>query len=139
MTTELQKAGGVFNSIVNHTEYEFGYNLLEWASQTKLADIEGEWPDALPDPSHANELEHVKAANHIFLMTSGRLLLHEFAHAVLGHLTEQGTPPETLKQEELDADAWADAWMLEKWSDYKTDEKVFTGRCMASHLLMPRL
>jgi hypothetical protein len=77
VTTELQKADGEFNSIQNHVEFEMGYNLLEWASQTQLAGIEGEWPAALPDPSLTKDLEHVEAANHIFLMTSGRLLLHE--------------------------------------------------------------
>ena len=84
----------------------------------------------LPDPSLADGLEHVKAANHFFVMTSGRLLLHEFAHTVLGHHTAQGTPPEIMKREEFEADAWADAWMLDKWRDYKTDDKVFIGRCM---------
>ena len=83
-----------------------------------------------PDPSQSDDLEHVKAANHFFLMTSGRLLLHEFAHTVLEHHTAQGTPPEILKREEFEADAWADAWMLDKWRDYNTDEKVFVGRCM---------
>ncbi|SRR6266567_227907 len=130
ITTELQKAGGAFAAIENPTEYQLAFNLLDWASQKKLTDREGEWPDVLPDPSHANGLEHVKAANHFFLMTSGRLLLHEFAHTVLGHNTAQGTPPEILKREELEADGWADSWMLDKWRDYRTDEKVFIGRCM---------
>jgi hypothetical protein len=103
---------------------------LDWASQEKLVDREGEWPDMLPDPSHANGLEHVKAANHFFLMTSGRLLLHEFAHTVLEHHTAQGTPPEILKREEIEADAWADSWMLDKWKDDMSDEKGFIGRCM---------
>jgi len=130
ITTELQKAGAAFDSIENDTEFQLAFNLLEWASQEKLADREGEWPDTLPDPSHGEELEHVTAANHFFLMTSGRLLLHEFAHTVLEHHTAQGTPPDILKREEFEADAWADAWMLEKWRDFKTDEKVFIGRCM---------
>ena len=130
ITTELQKAGGEFSNIENHAEYQLAFNLLDWASQEKLEDREGEWPNTLPDPSHSDGLEHVKAANHFFLMTSGRLLLHEFAHTVLEHHTAQGTPPEILKREEFEADAWADAWMLDKWRDYKTDEKVFVGRCM---------
>jgi len=130
ITTELQKAGGAVAAIENPAEYQLAFKLLDWASQEKLADREGEWPDLLPDPSHAGGLEHVEAANHFFVMTAGRLLLHEFAHTVLPHHTEQGTPPEILKREEIEADAWADAWMLDKWRDYKTDEKVFIGRCM---------
>lgn len=130
ITTELQKAGGEYDSIENHAEYQLAFKLLDWASQEKLADREGEWPDILPDPSQANGLEHVVAANHFFVMTSGRLLLHEFAHTVLGHNTAQGTPPDVLRREEFEADAWADSWMLDRWRDYKTDEKVFIGRCM---------
>jgi hypothetical protein len=130
IATELQKAGGEFRALQNPAEYELAFHLLEWAKQEKLAEREGQWPDALPDPSHAEDLEHVKAANHFFVMTSGRLLLHEFAHTVLGHHTEQGTPSDVLKREEFEADAWADAWILDKWKDYKTDEKVFIGRCM---------
>ena len=129
ITTELQKAGGVFKLITNHAEYEIGFHLLKWAKQETLADREGEWPDILPDPSYT-QLEHVRTANHIFLMTSGRLLLHEFAHAVRNHSTAADTPSKTKKDEELEADAWADSWMLSRWKDFKGDEKVFIGRCM---------
>jgi hypothetical protein len=130
ITTELQKAGGGSAGIENKSEYELALHLLEWASQKTIAHIEEPWPDELPDPTLAHGLEHVEAANHFFLMTSGRLLLHEFAHTICGHSNAQGTPAETLKREEFEADAWADAWMLEKWSEYKTNEKVFIGRCM---------
>jgi hypothetical protein len=130
ITTELQKAKGKFGSIENEAEFQLGFNLLEWASQKTLAEREGGWPEILPDPSQTGKLEHIEAANHFFLMTSGRILLHEFAHTILEHLTAQGTSPEILKREELEADAWADAWMLDKWKEYKPDEKVFIGRCM---------
>lgn len=85
--------------------------------------------DQLVDPSHTS-LEHVETANHIFLMTSGRLLLHEFAHAVCNHSTSADTPSETRKKEELAADAWADSWMLSRWKEFNGAEEVFTGRCM---------
>jgi Peptidase U49 len=131
IVTELQKAAlaGV-EQLQNQGEYKLAFYLLDWASQKKLADIEGDWPDLLPDPSLVDELEHVKTANHIFLMMSGRLLLHELAHTVLGHSNAPDTPPDVLKREEFEADAWADNWMLEKWKDYKSDEKVFIGRCL---------
>lgn len=130
ITMELQNAGGDFSEIENHTEYKLAFELLDWASQEKLEHREGEWPNTLPDPSHSDSLEHVKAANHFFLMTSGRLLLHEFAHTVLEHHTAQGTPHEILKREEFEADAWADSWMLDKWRDYDPNERVFIGRCI---------
>jgi hypothetical protein len=128
--TEVQVAGFKFTDIVHREEFHLALQLLEWANQVKLEDRDGGWPHTLPDPSHENGLEHVRAANHFFLMTSGRLLLHEFAHTVLEHHTAPDTPPEILKQEEIDADTWADEWMLDKWRDYKPDEKVFIGRCM---------
>jgi hypothetical protein len=128
--TELQKAGGVFKFITNSAEYKHGFHLLKWAKQETLADREGEWPETLPDPSHANRLEHVKTATDIFLTTSGRLLLHEFAHAVCNHSTAPDTPSETKKKEELAADVWADSWMLDKWKHFNRDEKVFIRRCM---------
>lgn len=130
ITTELQKAAGVFNNIQNKVEYQLGFEALEWAKQATLADREGQWPDWMLDPSNPNKLEHIKTANHIFLMASGRILLHEFAHAVRNHSTDPETPPEIKKREELEADSWADSWMLDKWRDYKTDEKVFIGRCL---------
>jgi hypothetical protein len=131
IVTELQRAGlAGFEAVRNREEYALAFHLLDWASQKNLADIEGPWPDFLPDPSLSEELEHVKVANHFFLMMSGRLLLHEFAHTVLDHRDAPDTSPDVLKREEFEADEWADGWMLDKWKDYKADEKVFIGRCL---------
>lgn len=130
ITTELQKARGVFSLIDNKSEFDLAFQLLDWAAQRNLQDIECDWPNALPDPTAVDSMEHVKAANHFFVMTSGRLLLHEIAHVVLGHHTEQETPPETLIREEFEADAWADDWMLGSWKAYNTNENVFIGRCL---------
>ena len=130
ITAELKNAVGVYNAIGNNAEYQLAFKLLDWAGQAKLSDREGAWPDNLPDPSHADGMEHVVAANHYFLMTSGRLLLHEFAHTVLGHNTATDTPPDVKIREEYQADAWADSWMLDRWKDFKTDGNVFIGRCM---------
>lgn len=63
-------------------------------------------------------------------MMSGRLLLHEFAHTILDHGNVSGIEPDVLKREELEADACADHWMLDQWQNYKTDKKVFIGRCL---------
>jgi hypothetical protein len=129
--TELQKAGvGGVEAMQNQEGYQLAFQLLNWASQKNLEDIEGDWPTFLPSPLLTEELEHVKTANHFFLMMSGRLLLHEFAHTILNHNNAPGTPPAFLEQEELDADSWADRWILDRWKDYKTDEKVFIGRCL---------
>lgn len=131
MITELQRAGADgFVGIRNSAEYGLAFQILEWASQKKLPDIEGPWPDNLPSPSSQGELEHVKTANHFFLMMSGRLLLHEFAHTVLDHQTAPDTPAATLKAEEFAADEWADRWMLDRWQDYNDDERVLIGRCL---------
>jgi len=131
IVSELQAVGdGGVEAMLNPEEYQLAFGLLDWASQKKLADIEEPWPPFLPDPSLADELEHVKASNHVFLMMSGRLLLHEFAHTILQHHNDPDTSPGVLKQEELEADAWADDWILEKWRDYNSDDKVFMGRCL---------
>jgi hypothetical protein len=127
--TELQKADGVYGDIGNKAEYELGFYLLDWAKQETIADREGEWPDNLPDP-RLKGLEHVPAANHFFLMTAGRLLLHEFAHTVCNHSTSRDTPSETIKAQEIEADAWADSWILSNWQQYKDNENVFIGRCL---------
>ncbi len=130
IVSELQKADGDGQAVANQPEFRLGFQLLEWASQKELRDIEGGWPHSLPDPSDSEQLEHVRAANHIFLVMSGRLLLHEFAHTVLEHGTKPGVTSEVLKSEEIEADKWADDWMLQRWTDYKRDEKVFIGRCL---------
>ncbi len=131
IASELQAAcGGTVTGMPNPEEYKLAFAILEWANQKTLAHIEGPWPEFLPDPSLTDELKHVRASNHIFVMMSGRLLLHEFAHTILQHHNDPETSPEILKQEELEADAWADSWILDKWRDYKSDDKVFIGRCM---------
>jgi hypothetical protein len=130
ITLELKKAHGDFKAIDNRPEFELAFKLLDWAGQRTLEDVEGGWPDALPDPSEGGSMEYVEPANHFFLMTSGRLLLHEIAHTVLGHHTEQDASSEILMREEFEADAWADDWMLGKWSSYDSDERIFIGRCM---------
>ncbi len=131
MITELQRAGADgFVGIRNPGEYGLAFQVLEWASQKKLSDVEGPWPDFLPEPGLKDKLEHVEAANHFFLMMSGRLLLHEFAHTILDHHNAPDTPPDILKSEEFAADEWADRWMLDQWEKYALDERVFIGRCL---------
>lgn len=131
IASELQAASGAaVEAMPNPEEYQLAFGILDWANQKTLADIEEPWPEFLPDPSLTDELEHVRASNHIFVMMSGRLLLHEFAHTILQHHNDPETPPEILKREELEADAWADSWILDKWQDYKSDDKVFIGRCL---------
>jgi hypothetical protein len=130
IATELRKKAKGHGGTENEAEYKLAFYLLKWAKQERLQDIEGDWPDCLPNPSHVDVLEHVKAANHYFLMTSGRLLLHEIAHMVLPHHTDPDTPKNIQKDEEMDADRWADSWMLDKWSEFRSVEAVFIGRCM---------
>lgn len=103
--------------------------LIDWANQKELQDIECNWPDALPDPRGKQD-EHVKTANHIFLMTSARLIFHEIAHSVLDHSTDLDTDERQLHAEEHEADQWADEWLLSKWRDYGCDEKVLVGRAL---------
>ena len=54
ITTELQKAGGEFSNIENQAEYQLAFNLLDWASQERLEDREGEWPNTLQ--THRNQM-----------------------------------------------------------------------------------
>ncbi len=127
--TELQTAGPEgFSAIRNPEEYQLAFHVLKWASQKTLADKEGPWPPFLPEPSMTAELKHVETANHLFVAMSGRLILHELAHAILNHNTAPETPAEVLKAEELEADAWADDWIFSKWESYKSDDKVFIRR-----------
>ena len=100
---------------------------LNWAEQSNREDIELGWPGALPDPRMVSNPVHVAAANEIFLMTAGRILLHEIAPVVFA---DAGTSSADPREEEFRADEWADHWMLHKWTDHDSDERVFIKRCL---------
>ena len=130
MISELQKNGfGVGKKIEISADFSRAIDLINWANQKELEDIETGWPDTLPDP-RSTSIDHVKTANHLFLMTSARLLLHEIAHNVLNHGTDPEADSECLHAEEHEADEWADSWILSRWTDYDSDEKVFVGRAL---------
>lgn len=130
ITTELQQYQGEFSSFVPPQEYALAFQALDWVSQNSLEDIELPWPDHLPNPRTKSSFKYSEAADHYFLMTAGRILLHEIAHIEHSHATDVNATSEQLIQEELEADDWADQWMLGDWKSYKEDPKVFIGRCM---------
>lgn len=123
---QLQAQQGA-SDVPNPDEYLLAFYAVNWADQEKREDIEGPWPDCLPDPRMTAELEHVYAANEVFLMTAGRILLHEIAHVVFA---DAGTSSDDPKEEEFRADEWADNWMLNQWKSYGTDERIFIKRCL---------
>jgi|GEM_PF-3277109 len=130
ITTELQQYKGDFNSFTPTHEYELAFKVLDWVAQNRLEDIECSWPDHLPNPNNTSAFKYREAADHYFLMTAGRILLHEIAHIEQPHTTDVNASSEILILEELDADNWADNWMLGNWKSYKDEPKVFIGRCM---------
>ena len=126
--TESQKAGASeLSAVENKEEYQIAFAAVTWAHQEQREHIEEPWPNWLPDPRMTRELEHVHAANEIFLMTAGRILLHEIAHVVFA---DAGISSPDPKEEEFRADEWADKWMLDKWMDYGGDGLVFIKRCL---------
>lgn len=131
LTTEIQKVGENYHAVLDSNEYKLAVRSLEWASQDTLEAEEGEWPDYLPDPSQKDSSDSVRSANNFFLMTSGRILLHEIAHFELNHNTSLGTDCEVLRREEIEADAWADDWMLGNWQELSDEREVYINRCMA--------
>lgn len=128
LITEMQKAGSAsFKDIPNQAEYLAALSLIRWARQSERDEIEDPWPADLPDPRDAGSLEHGHTATQLFLMCAGRILLHEIAHLVFAQ--EQRVFTSSI-EEELAADAWADAWMLGRWRDYKADQNVFIVRSL---------
>jgi hypothetical protein len=126
--TESQKAGAAdLTRTNNQDEYLLAFAAVTWAHQQKAEHIEGAWPNWLPDPRMTATLEHVHAANEIFLMTAGRILLHEIAHVVFA---DAGTSSADPRHEEFRADEWADRWMLDDWMTYGGDERIFIKRCL---------
>jgi Peptidase U49 len=126
--TELQlQAQKGAESVPNPDEYLLAFYAVKWADQEDREDIEEPWPSALPDPRMTAQLEHVHAANEVFLMTAGRILLHEIAHVVFA---DAGTSSIDPKDEEFRADEWSDNWMLDQWKRYGTDERIFIKRCL---------
>ena len=130
ISSELLKYEGDFNFFEPSDAYSTAFKLLDWVAQYHLEEVEQPWPDDLPNPRSKSHLEYVGLADHYFLMTSGRILLHEIAHVELSHTTEVAESSACPIQEELEADDWADSWMLSDWSTYKDDKRVFIGRNM---------
>lgn len=130
IVSEIQKVDGDYFRLQHSKEYALAFRTLDWVKQDTLADLECSWPDWMPSPRDKDSLEHVEAADHYFLMTSGRILLHEIAHFKLKHSTNPDADPEALKQEEIEADDWADDWLFEQHTDYNDDARVFVGRAM---------
>jgi hypothetical protein len=100
--------------------------ILTWARDADLNGRYEVWSEDLPRPIVESSDDLIKHANHFFLMSAGRILLHEFAHA---HLHNDRDKRGDSKTEEHEADSWADHWMLDKWRSYGTNELVFIGRC----------
>lgn len=130
ITNELLKHEGEFDSFDPREEYSASFKALAWVAQDRLEEIEQPWPDDLPNPRAKEKLQYVELADHYFLMTAGRILLHEIAHVELSHTTNPDESSGRLIAEELEADNWADDWMLGQWAKYKDDKNVFVGRSM---------
>lgn len=126
--SEIQKAGAADpKAMHNKEEYLLAFYAINWANQLEREHVELPWPDALPSPLMTGDLEHIHSANEIFLITAGRIMLHEIAHVVFA---DAGTDSEDPKEEEFRADEWADWWMLARWTDYGTDERIYIKRCL---------
>jgi len=102
--------------------------LLSWATSADVASQYSSWPQNVPTPSSDPQDINIKAANELFLMAIGWMILHEIAHIELNQ-----KPPscdnESIQQEQ-EADNWASAWIMEKWEEFNPSERVFIKRTL---------
>lgn len=89
---------------------------LDWAVENDLEQRGAVYPAELPQP-RANPYDgsyFEQLHFNSYVTAVAWIILHEIAHLVLGHSTEHTKDVVRLRQDELDADAWAADWMLSK-------------------------
>ena len=141
ISSEIQKCGVNKTPLKNQIAFRKASDILDWAEQLTLTDIETPWPDELIDPSQGEDDEYVTNTNNLYLMLCGRLLLHEIAHPYHKHTTDLDSDRDVLFAQEHEADEWADKWLLANWKEYSDDERVYLQRSIsiASAYLIPLL
>ena len=84
---------------------------LVGAADALIRDKAAEWPDGLVRPDLNADDVASKSANNLFLFASAWALLHEIGHLKLGHSGE--VTADERKQQEVEADAFANRWLLQ--------------------------
>lgn len=101
--------------------------LLSWTHGKAHPNDENPWPpEAITPGDIPDDDRNLTPTDELYLMASGWMLLHEIGHIVLKH-PNPATDAESCTQE-LEADAWASSWMLDRWQEYKDDMRVFQKR-----------
>lgn len=126
---EREVGQGVEVDLCLHPEGMKARTLLLWALTGEHTGKLLPWPKDAPTPDSTDD-RNVQPANEIFLMMCAWIFLHELAHLELGHTEEAATKSEESIKHEFEADAWACHWLLDRWQDYKIDERVFINRTL---------
>jgi hypothetical protein len=106
------------------------FALLNWATKGESLKERSEWPAALPSPDGQNITpEQLEKTNEMFLGVLAFILLHEVAHIECGHTKVKRPLPEEKQRGERQADRWAEKWLLDRVTEYSTDEKYRINRC----------
>ena len=91
-----------------------------------------------PFPPNAKEItrrdDYIKLADELFLEMVAFCILHEIAHLERGDskTDKNGEPLNNDDPHDIEfaADKWSYQWILEKWSDFSRDPKVFIKRTL---------
>jgi hypothetical protein len=109
--------------------------LLEWefhVEKTGTAEpLPSGVPTAQPDERVGND---GYAAVELCLIAAAWVLLHEIGHLVYGHRSTD--PPIRWIPREYEADDWAGHWMLDRWTEYAADDRVFVKRALAGTVFL---
>jgi len=105
---------------------------LVGAADALIRDQGAQWPDDLvrPDPN-ADDIAS-KAANNLFLFASAWALLHEIGHLKLGHSGD--VTADERKRQEVDADAFANRWLLQNCPPEHIEFRTFGVACAIAWL-----
>ncbi|MFD3264021.1 phage exclusion protein Lit family protein [Phenylobacterium ferrooxidans] len=105
---------------------------LVGAADALIRDQAAEWPDDLVPPDTKAKDVASKAANNLFLFASAWALLHEIGHLKLEH--SENVSADERKQQEVDADAFANHWLLQNCPPEHIEFRTFGVACAIAWL-----
>jgi hypothetical protein len=109
--------------------------LLAWEFYAEKTGTAEPLPSGVPVPAPDEPAgSDGYAATEWFLISAAWVLLHEIGHLVCGH--RPADPPIRWVAREYEADDWAAHWMLDRWAEYRSDDRVFVKRAMAGTLVL---
>jgi hypothetical protein len=121
---------GVEIDFKTEAAFAVGRQLVLWAHKCETEGRQSSWPENLPRPDGPTPetAKMIEKVNTYFYYVISFMQLHEIGHVELKHFPDRFEDKKTSYEFEFAADEFAATFMLEKWKEHGTDEKIFRSR-----------